>query len=94
MHRHSLAVPQPSVGARVNKPLNVGRYLAPQITLYPVVVRNRRGNLANLFVAQIFHPHVRIDARSFENLIRTRPADAENVCQSDFDPLFPWQVNA
>ena len=51
-------------------------------------------DLVDVLLREILHAGVRVDAGSGEDLLRGLQADAENIRQSDFDPLLTRQVNA
>src|SRR5205085_422154 len=48
----------------------------------------------DIVLRQILHPDVLVDARFLEDLVRGRPADTEDVRQTDFHALIEWKIYA
>ena len=83
-----------AIAADLHHALDVQRNIAAQIAFDLQIVLDVFTDLVDILLGQVLHAGVRVDAGSGENLLRGFHADAEDVRQSDFDPLLTRQVNA
>ena len=83
-----------AIAADLHHALDVQGDIAAQIAFHLQVVLDVLTDLVDVLLSQVLHAGVRVDAGSSENLLRGLHADAEDVRQSDFDPLLTRQVNA
>jgi hypothetical protein len=74
--------------------LDVHRDLTPQITFNPIVSTNDFAQTADFRLRQIFDPRVGVNARLAQDIPASRPTNAIDVSQSDFNSLVSGQVNS
>src|SRR5690606_18578944 len=94
VHRKPAAVPDALVAPDLDLAADVGLHLAAQVSLGLVVRLDPVAELDQLFVAELVHPQVAADAGALEGLQRPRPADAEDVGESDLHALVAREVDA
>src|SRR5262249_9443881 len=94
VHGQAATVTQPAIGADVHQPLDVHGVLAAQRALDLVLALDERAQLARIFVGQSLHARVRVHARFFEQALRRRRTDAEDVRERDLDALFHREIDA
>ena len=83
-----------AVAADLHQALDVQAHVAAQVALHLQVVLDVFTDLVDVLLREILHAGVRVDAGGGQDLLRGLQADAENIRQSDFDPLLTRQVNA
>jgi hypothetical protein len=81
----------PAVTAEVHQALDIHRDIATQIALN-LKIRNRRSQLRNFWLGEIFDFRRRIDASRFATLFCTRVADTVDRRQCDHDVLIQRYV--
>src|SRR5207237_1649460 len=92
-NRQTAAVTHSAVAVDLHQPLDVEAGVLAEIALDLSFVRDHLTNLANVILGKVFHPDVAIHGRLLKDVRRPRTADAEDIRQSDFDPLVEWQIN-
>jgi hypothetical protein len=85
---------QATICADIHQALYVACDVTSQVAFNLMIARYDGRYAAHLFVAQVFHPGVRVHVGGLEYLVRTRPSHAEDVRQPYFDPFLSGQVNA
>src|SRR5690606_18506647 len=73
---------------------NVRLHLAAQVTFDLVVGFDPVAKLDQLFVAELMDPEITADTGVLQGLPRTAAADAEDVGESDLEPLVAGEVDA
>src|ERR1019366_1187620 len=86
-HRQAAPVTQAAIAADLLQSLDVLRLLAPQISLDRERLVDRVAQLGNLVLGQVAHVGVGADSRLRQQLVRLRPADPENIGQTDLRAL-------
>src|SRR3972149_5576459 len=92
--RQGSAGTQGAGGADVNKSLDAHLYFASQLALDGVLLTDVIAQPRDLVFGQIAHAGVGADPGGRQGLAGARPADAVQVRQPDFHPLFPRQIDA
>src|SRR5579863_7431458 len=93
-HWKIAAMAHSTITADFDEPLNVHIHFAAQVAFHLIFAINQLAQAVDFFFRQIFHPRVRVDTCSLQNLLACRQADAEDVCQRNLHPLIAWNVNA
>src|SRR5690625_1379088 len=94
VHRQAAAMPQALVAADLHLAADVGRDLAPQITLGAVVLLDVIAQLDELLVGQLAHALVTGDAGRGDRLLGAGAPHSEDVRQGDFDALLARKVDS
>ena len=93
-HGKTLAMAEALVAADLYLPLDVLRNLAPKVTLDLVVRIDELADSKDLGIREITNLCVVVDVERFEDLIRPRSSDPEDIGETDLDPLVPREVNS
>src|SRR5207245_1172473 len=88
VHGKTAAVANALVTADLDLALDVLGDVTPQVTLDLEVLVDVVAEPADLFVGEVTHPRVSVDAGGGAHLLRPRAADAEDVRQRDLQALF------
>ena len=69
-------------------------HLTAQVALHLEVLVDVGADLVDLFVGEVAHPGVQVEAELFADLLGGGPADAEDVGEADLQPLLAGDVDA
>src|SRR5690625_6892047 len=94
VHRQAAAMPQALVAADLHLAADVGRDLAPQITLGAVVLLDVIAQLDELLVGQLAHALVTGDAGRGDRLLGAGAPHSEDVRQGDFEDRKSTRLNS
>src|SRR5689334_6514054 len=87
-------MPQPAIAADLHQSLDVHRDLLAEIALDAADLFDHPADLAHIVFGEILHPDVGTHARGAEDVVRSLPADAVDVGESDLDTLGARQIDA
>ena len=88
------AVAQAAVRTDLGQVLDVQSHLAAKVAFHDELFVDALTDTRFFLVGKVAHAGVRVDSGLFENSLRARSADTENVGQTDLDSLVSGQVNA
>src|SRR6266699_5864998 len=94
VYRKVTAMPHAAITADFNQPLDVHVYFAAQVSLDFLLAVDYFAQTVDLFFGQVFHPYIRVNAGSLQDLSARCEADPVNVRQRNLHALIPWNVNA
>jgi hypothetical protein len=83
-----------TVAADLNQAFDIQIDFATKIALDLILTVDQLAKAINLFLGQIFHSRIRINACSLKDLAARRQPDPINVAQRNFHALFAWDINA
>ena len=92
--RKPSAVPKTTIRSDVHETLHVHGHLGPKGTLHLEGSFDLAPEEVDFLVAKVLSPSVGIDAARLDNLGGPGTPDAEDVRESDFDPLPSGKINA
>jgi len=87
-------VPDAPVAADFHQALNVHGYLAAEITFDLVILINEFSQTADFIFSQITNPGIGINPRLGQHRGSPAAANAINIAERYFNPLFPRQVDS
>ena len=85
---------QAAVRTDLGQVLDVQSHLAAKVAFHDELFVDALTDTRFFLVGKVAHAGVRVDSGLFENSLRARSADTENVGQTDLDSLVSGQVNA
>src|SRR5580765_2873407 len=94
VHRQAAAMPQAPVSADVHEALDVHGVLAAERAFHLVLALDERAQLAGILVTERLDARVGVHAGLFEQALRRRRANAEDVRECDLDALFHREIDA
>src|SRR6185437_11900191 len=92
MHRQVAAMPNPTVAADLDQPLDVHIDLTPEVALDLIVAVDEFTQPRDLFFGQVFHARIGTNARRRQHLLAAGRADAEDVRERDFHTLVAGNI--
>jgi len=78
---------EPSIATKIHQSLDVHRNFPAKVTFYLQVPVDEFPDLRDFTLGEIFRSRVRVDTCFSDNLLRSRPANAVDICQRNFDPF-------
>src|SRR5215831_19348751 len=92
-HRHAAAVPQAAIAVDVDQPLDVHRHFTAEIALDDHLLLDDVTQPGDLFVRELIHARIRVDARARDNVPGRRRPDAIDVRKRDFHSLLARDIH-
>src|SRR5437870_4730934 len=93
-HRQSTTMPHAAIAIDFHQALDIEAHVLAEVALDFVSVGNHLPNLPYVILGKILDADVLVDARLVEDVVRRRPSDAVDVCETNLHPLVQWKVDA
>ena len=87
-------MPHTPVAADLGQPLDVHGQIPAEVALHGIAVTDDLTELGLLGLGQILYPGVGVDPGFRQDLVGAGAPDAEDISQTDLDPLVSRQVNS
>src|SRR5262249_3334314 len=92
-HRHATAMPQAAIAVDVDQALDVHRHFTAEIGLDDHFLLDDVPPPWYLFVRELIHARIRVDARTRENIPGRRRPDAIDIRERDFHSLLARDIH-
>ena len=85
---------QAAIRPDFHQSLDIERGLFSKIAFNAVLLFNDLADLVRFVIVEVANLGIQANACFFQDLVRLRPSDAENVSQSDLDPFIRREIDA